>query len=90
MKTTFKLIALLIAAGLPCVALANFAGIPISSPLAPESMLGLFIAAGVALVFIGDYSRRGRVVLLTRAPVIVPPAGAFVTPRAAKSGCLAA
>jgi hypothetical protein len=90
MKTSLKLIALLLAAGFPCVALADFAGLNVPSSVSPESFLGLFVAAGLGLVLLGDYSRRGREIVLTGAPVIVPPANAFVTPRTAKSGCLAA
>ncbi len=90
MKTSLKLIALLLAAGFPCVALADLAGLNVSSSIAPESLLGLFTTAGVALIFLGDYSRRGRDLALTNAPVIAPPAHAFVTPRAAKPDRLAA
>ncbi len=60
MKTTIKVIALLIAAGYPCVALAEFAGASIPSALNAENALCVFTATLAVLLMIGDYS-RGRI-----------------------------
>jgi hypothetical protein len=58
MKTTIKVIALVIAAGYPCVAFAEFLGAPVPSIINAESALGLFTAALAVLLMIGDYTRR--------------------------------
>lgn len=58
MKTTIKVIALLIAAGYPCVAFAEFAGASIPSALNAENALIAFSIALAVLLMIGDYSRR--------------------------------
>ena len=90
MKTSLKLIALLIAAGYPVVALAEFAGISIPSTFTPEYVLGLFIAAFVSLIFFSDYSRRLRDYTVTSAPILTPPSSAFATVPAAQPERLAA
>ena len=84
------LIALLIAAGYPIVALAEFAGLPVPTSFTPEYMLGLFVTALIGLTLFSDYSRRTRNLGVSRAPVIVPPAGAFAAKPAAKCECVAA
>ncbi len=89
MKTSLKIIALIIAAGYPVVALAQLAGLSTPSYFSPEYVLGLFTASVVGLTFFSDYSRRIRDLTVTQAPVIVPPAGAFEN-RCAKAECLAA
>ncbi len=58
MKTSLKLIALLIAAGYPCVAFAEFLGAPVPSAINAENVVALFSAALVGLLMIGDYSDR--------------------------------
>lgn len=58
MKTTIKVIALLIAAGYPCVAFAEFLGAPIPSAINGENALAAFTAVVAVLLMVGDYSRR--------------------------------
>ncbi|MDB6168516.1 MAG: hypothetical protein JWM88_1380 [Verrucomicrobia bacterium] len=89
MKTSLKLIALLVAAGYSMAAFADLANINVPS-INPESAMTLFVTAVLGLLFVGDYSQRARSLTSRRAPVIVPPASAFVTKCAAKSECLAA
>jgi hypothetical protein len=76
MKTSLKLIALVLAAGYPCVAFAQFAGAHIPATLSAESVVGLFTAVFVGLMLIKDYSRPG-LTLTSTAPVVVPPADCF-------------
>jgi len=90
MKTSLKIIALVIAAGFPVAALAEFAGLSFPVSLSPETVLGVFVTALVGLTLVSDYSRKARNLAVATAPVIVPSANAFVMPRAAKSECLAA
>lgn len=90
MKTSLKIIALLIAAGYPVVALAESAGISVPSSITPESALSLFVASLLGLMFFSDYSRRLRSSRVSHAPVIVPPANAFAARCSAKAECLAA
>ena len=90
MKTTLKIIALLIAAGYPVVALAESAGITVPSYFTAEYVLGLFVASIVGLTLFSDYSRRLRDLSDTHNTVIVPPANAFETRCPSKSECLAA
>ena len=90
MKTSLKLIALLIAAGYPVVALAEFAGISVPTSFTPEYVLGLFVTALIGLTLFSDYSRRIRHLGVGRAPVIVPPASAFAAKPDAKCECMAA
>jgi hypothetical protein len=58
MKTSLKLIALLLAAGYPCVAFAEFLGARVPSVINAENTVALFSAALVALLMLGDYARR--------------------------------
>lgn len=58
MKNTIKVIALLIAAGYPCVAFAEFLGASIPSVVNGENALGMFTAVLAVLLVVGDYSRR--------------------------------
>lgn len=58
MKTSLKLLALIIAAGYPLVAFAEFAGAPMPASLNAENALALFSVVIAALLMIGDYSRR--------------------------------
>lgn len=75
MKTSLKLIALVIAAGTPVVAFAQSAGVVIPA-ISFEAAFGGFITVLFALMFAGDYFRRSRS-LAVMAPVIVPSAGSF-------------
>ncbi len=58
MKTTIKIIALLAAAGYPCVAFANFFGASLPASLNLETFGAVFVVALASLTFISDYSRR--------------------------------
>ena len=78
MKTSLKLIALLVAAGYPCVAFAQFVGARIPAFINAQNTAGVFTAVFVGLMLIEDYSRPS-VSLPASAPVIVPPAHAFAT-----------
>ncbi len=66
MKTTIKVIALLIAAGYPCVAFAEFLGAPIPSAVNGENALAAFTAVVAVLLMIGDYSSRSLAHSTTR------------------------
>lgn len=57
MKTSLKLIALLIAAGYPCVAFAEFLGASVPAVINAENLVALFSAALVGLLMTADYSR---------------------------------
>ena len=76
MKTSLKLIALILAAGYPCVAFAQFAGAQVPAFINAQNTAGLFTAVFVGLMLIKDYSRPSRSLTLT-SPVIVPPAHSF-------------
>lgn len=76
MKTSLKLIALLLAAGYPCVAFAQFAGAQVPAIINAQNTAGVFTAVFVGLMLIKDYSRPS-LSLTAPAPVIVPPAHAF-------------
>jgi hypothetical protein len=89
MKTSLKLIALIIAAGYSVAAFADFAGINVPA-LNPESAVSLFVASLLGLMFISDYTRRTRSLSVKRAPLIVAPANAFVAKCTGKAECLAA
>ena len=58
MKTAIKVIALLIAAGYPVVAFAEFLGASVPHALNAENALAAFSVALVALLMIADYSPR--------------------------------
>ena len=76
MKTSLKLLALLIAAGTPVAALAQFAGARLPAVINAQNAVGVFTAVFVGLMLIKDYSRPS-LSLSTKAPVIVPPADCF-------------
>jgi hypothetical protein len=77
MKTSLQLIALLLAAGYPCVAFAQFAGAPVPAALDVQNIAGVFTAVFVGLMLLKDYSPRRASLVPATAPVIVPPAHAF-------------
>ena len=77
MKTSLKLIALLIAAGYPVAAFAQFAGAQVPSIINAQNIASVFTAVFVGLMLLKDYSRRTPS-LAVSAPVIVPPAHTFV------------
>jgi hypothetical protein len=77
MKTSLKLIALLIAAGMPVAAFAQFAGAQMPAVLNAQNVVGVFTAVFVGLMLLKDYSASRPSLALTTAPVIVPPAHAF-------------
>ena len=76
MKTSLKLIALLLAAGYPCVAFAQFAGAQLPAIINTQNTAAVFTAVFVGLMLIKDYSRPSLRLPAT-APVICPPAHAF-------------
>lgn len=59
-KNILKLLAIVLAAGFPCAAFAELLGARVSGPFTAESTIGLYSAALLALLMIGDYSRRTR------------------------------
>ena len=77
MKTSLKLIALLLAAGYPCAAFAQFAGVQVPAIINAQNTVGIFTAVFVGLMLIKDYSRPSLTLTSTTAPVICPPAHAF-------------
>lgn len=79
MKTSLKLIALLLAAGYPCVALAQFAGAQLPAVINAENAAGLFTAVFVGLMLLKDYAPRRSSLTVSSAPVIVPPAHTFTS-----------
>jgi len=83
---TIKLFALLLAAGYPCVAFAEFLGAHVPASFNAENSLGLFSAAVIALTLITDYSRRSRL-FAAATPAVAPAA---VCARATESHRLAA
>jgi len=76
MKTSLKLIALLLAAGYPVAAFAQFAGASIPAASSLPAIAGVFTAVFVGLMLLKDYSRPS-LSLTAQAPVIVPPADCF-------------
>jgi len=88
MKTSLaiKFAALLLAAGYPVVAFAEFLGAPLPASINAENALGLFSAAVIVLTLIADYSRRSRTLIATATET----APAAVCLRARESHCLAA
>lgn len=77
MKTSLKFIALIIAAGTPVAAFAQFAGAQIPAALNAQNAVGLFTAVFVGLMLLKDYSPRRASLTVHAAPVIVPAANAF-------------
>ena len=84
MKNSFKLIALVLAASYPLVALAAVAGVPVPASLNAENLLGLYVATLIGLTAFWDYSRPRRTLNLTPATV------AFCPPKSSEPHCLAA
>ena len=58
MKTLLKLFTILLAAGYPCVALAENAGVHVPAAINAESTIAFFAAAFFVLLMIGDYGDR--------------------------------
>jgi len=84
MKTSLKLIALLLAAGFPCVAFAEMLGASIPAIANTENVVTVFSFALLGLTMITDYTRRSRTLTVV-APTAVP------APRASRENhCLAA
>ena len=77
MKTSLKLIALVIAAGYPCLALAQVAGARLPAAINAENTVGAFTAVFVGLMLLKDYAPRRPSLTVSSAPVIVPPAHTF-------------
>lgn len=77
MKSSLKLIALLIAADTPVVAFAQFAGAHLPAARDAVNIAGLFTAVFVGLMLLRDYSPRRPSLATTTAPVIVAPAHDF-------------
>ena len=77
MKTSLKLIALLLAVGTPVAAFAQFAGAQMPAALNAQNVAGLFTAVFVGLMLLKDYSPRRASLAAATAPVIVPPAHTF-------------
>ena len=58
MKTTLKILMLILGAGIPFVAFASLVGVaPIASFFSGEVIFSLFAIAGLALTGLNDYSR---------------------------------
>lgn len=76
MKTSLKIIALVLAAGYPVAAFAQFAGVSIPAIASAQTFAGLFTAVFVGLMLVKDYSSPS-LTLATKAPVISPPAACF-------------
>jgi hypothetical protein len=77
MKTSLKLFALVLAAGYPVAAFAQFAGATLPAAINAQNVAGLFTAVFVGLMLLKDYSPRRLSLAISTAPVIVPPAHAF-------------
>ena len=60
-STAIKLVALITAAGYPCVALAQSFGAPLPTFATAGVMFNVFCAAIVTLTVTADYTRRNRV-----------------------------
>ena len=67
MKNNIKLLALLLAAGIPCVAFAQVAGANLPTTLNTESVFGAFTLIGIMLGAVRDYARPFRPLPLTAA-----------------------
>jgi hypothetical protein len=77
MKTSLKLLALLVAAGYPVAAFAQFGGAAVPAVANVQNVAGLFTAVFVGLMLLKDYAPRRASLVTATAPVIVPPAHAF-------------
>jgi hypothetical protein len=59
MKTTLKILMLILGASIPCVAFASFVGVaPTAAFFSGEVIFSIFAVAGLALIGLNDYSRR--------------------------------
>ncbi len=76
MKTSLKIIALVLAVGYPVAAFAQFAGASIPAVANAQNVAVVSTVLLVALMLIRDYSRP-TVSLVRKAPVIAPPAACF-------------
>jgi xanthine/uracil permease len=96
MKNNIKLLALVLAAGLPCVAFAQVAGANLPTSLNTESVFGAFAIIGITLGAVSDYSRTFRPLPLTAArsvsaaPTLVVHQPAYGIRRGAEVARLAA
>lgn len=77
MQHSLKLLALLTAAALPALALADFAGLPFPFTIAAEYGLYTYGAAFAVLLALRDYARAPRK-LRVPAPLLLPAREAFV------------
>jgi hypothetical protein len=77
MNSSLKLIALLLAAGYPCVAFAQFAGAQVPAFINAQNTASLFTVVFVGLMLLKDYAPRRPSLLSATTPVIVPPAHSF-------------
>jgi len=77
MKTSLKLIALLLAVGYPVAAFAQFAGAQVPAVINAHNTASVFTVVFVGLMLLNDYSPRRSGLLVSNAPVIVPPAHSF-------------
>jgi hypothetical protein len=77
MKTSLKLIALILAAGYPCVAFAQFVGAQVPAFINAQNTASVFTVVFVGLMLLKDYAPRRSGLTVSSAPVIVPPAHAF-------------
>ena len=60
MKTSLKLLALLLAAGLPSAAFAEIFGARLPATFTAANLIALFAMASIALLLATDYSPRTR------------------------------
>ncbi|OHE82080.1 MAG: hypothetical protein A3G75_11170 [Verrucomicrobia bacterium RIFCSPLOWO2_12_FULL_64_8] len=72
MKTSLKLIALILAAATPCIAFAEFAGVSIPAALSGEVLFSAFASVGVLLIGVADYGRP--------RPITMPSLGVVIRP----------
>lgn len=73
MKTSLKVIALLLAAGFPCVAFAEMLGVSVPAIANVENVVIVFSSAVFGLTLVTDYTRRSRM-LTAVTPADVPAA----------------
>jgi hypothetical protein len=96
MKNTNQLITLILAAGFPCVALAQIAGVPVPAAINTESTLAAFAIVGITLIAVRDYARPFRPLLVdvarsgSSAPTVVLHRPAYGIRRGAEVARLAA
>jgi len=68
MKNYIKLPALVLAAGLPCVAFAQLAGVHVPAAVNTESAFATFAIIGITLGALRDYARPVRPIAVNAAP----------------------